>query len=67
MIVGKGQFDNFDLSLLTPEQVQQFTDEAAKVGLTLAQLIDKKNELTGKLFGAKRIPSEVTKQPALSV
>jgi tubulin-specific chaperone A len=48
LIVGKGKFEKFDLSLLTPEQVQQFTDEAAKIGLTLSQLIDKKNELSGK-------------------
>jgi TP901 family phage tail tape measure protein len=47
LIVGKGKFEGFDLSLLTPEQVQQFTDEAAKVGLTLAELIDKKNQLSG--------------------
>lgn len=48
LIVGKGNFEGFDLSLLTPDQVQQFTDEAAKIGLTLSQLIDKKNELAGK-------------------
>ena len=30
-------------------------------------IIDFKNELTGKLFGARRIPSEVTKQTALTV
>jgi TP901 family phage tail tape measure protein len=48
LIVGKGKFDNFDLSLLTPEQVQEFTDEAAKLGLTLSELIDKKNQLSGK-------------------
>ncbi|MBX9886706.1 MAG: phage tail tape measure protein [Flavobacteriaceae bacterium] len=50
-IVGKGKFEGIDLSLLTPEQVEQFTQEAAKVGLTLAQLIAKKNELAGKDTG----------------
>jgi tubulin-specific chaperone A len=47
-IVGKGKFNEVDLSLLSPEQVQEFTDEAAKVGLTLSELINKKNELLGK-------------------
>lgn len=46
-IVGKGQFQKMDMTLLTPEQVSYFTAEAAKVGLTLSQLIAKKNELTG--------------------
>jgi tubulin-specific chaperone A len=48
IIVGKGKFNNFDLSLLTPEQVEQFTAEAQKVGLTLQEFINKKNELAGK-------------------
>jgi len=48
VIVGKGKFENIDLSLLTPQQVEEFTAEAAKVGLTLAELIGKKNELAGK-------------------
>lgn len=47
-IIGEGVFNEIDLSLLTPEQVQAFTDEAAKVGLTLSELIAKKNELSGK-------------------
>lgn len=47
-IVGKGKFDGIDLSLLTPEQVAQFTAEAEKIGLTLAELIAKKNALAGK-------------------
>lgn len=51
VIVGKGKFEGIDLSLLTPEQVQQFTIEAEKLGLTLAQLIAKKNELAGKAAG----------------
>lgn len=50
-IVGKGKIDGIDLTLLTPEQVAEFTAEAAKVGLTLAQLIAKKNELAGKATG----------------
>lgn len=37
-----------DVNLLSPEQVEYFTQEAAKLGLTLQQLIDKKNELAGK-------------------
>jgi TP901 family phage tail tape measure protein len=48
LIVGKGNLGKMDMSLLTPEQVESFTAEAAKVGLTLAELIAKKNELTGK-------------------
>lgn len=47
LIVGKGSFGKMDMSLLTPEQVESFTKEAAKVGLTLSELIAKKNELTG--------------------
>jgi TP901 family phage tail tape measure protein len=52
LIVGKGNFGKMDMSLLTPEQVESFTNEAAKVGLTLSELIAKKNELTGKEAGA---------------
>jgi tubulin-specific chaperone A len=48
LIVGKGNFGKMDMSLLTPEQVESFTKEAAKVGLTLSELIAKKNELSGK-------------------
>lgn len=48
IIIGKGNFGKMDMSLLTPEQVESFTKEAAKVGLTLSELIAKKNELTGK-------------------
>jgi tubulin-specific chaperone A len=51
LIVGKGNFGKMDMSLLTPEQVESFTTEAAKVGLTLAELIAKKNELTGSDAG----------------
>lgn len=51
LVVGKGKIEGVDLSLLTPEQVASFTAEAAKVGLTLAQLIAKKNELAGKTTG----------------
>lgn len=46
IIVGKGKFDNIDLTLLSPEQVADFEKEAAKVGLTLAELINKKNALS---------------------
>lgn len=46
-IVGGGKFEQMDMSLLTPEQVKYFTDEAAKLGLTLSELIAKKNELSG--------------------
>lgn len=52
LIVGKGNFGKMDMSLLTPEQVQSFTTEAAKVGLTLSELIAKKNELTGNQASA---------------
>lgn len=48
LIVGKGDFGAIDLSLLTPEQIDSFTKEADKVGLTLLELIAKKNELSGK-------------------
>lgn len=37
-----------DMSLLTPQQVEEFTKEAEKLGLTLAELIAKRNELSGK-------------------
>ena len=47
-IVGSGTFQGMDMSLLTPEQVESFKAEAAKVGLTLSELIAKKNELSGK-------------------
>lgn len=47
-IVGKGNFEKMDMSLLSPEQVESFTKEAAKVGLTLSELIAKKNELAGQ-------------------
>lgn len=50
-IVGKGKIEGIDLTLLTPEQIAFFTAEASKVGLTLAQLIAKKNELAGKATG----------------
>lgn len=46
-IVGGGKFEKMDMSLLTPEQVKYFTAEAAKLGLTLSELIAKKNELSG--------------------
>jgi tubulin-specific chaperone A len=52
LIVGKGDFGKMDMSLLTPEQVESFTKEAAKVGLTLSELIAKKKELTGKEAGS---------------
>jgi TP901 family phage tail tape measure protein len=51
-IVGKGNFGKMDMSLLTPEQVESFTKDAAKVGLSLSELIAKKNELNGKEAGA---------------
>jgi tubulin-specific chaperone A len=46
-IVGKGNFGQIDLDLLTPEQRETFTAEAEKLGLTLSQLIAKRNELVG--------------------
>lgn len=46
-IIGKDSFGNFDLSLLSPEQVADFEKEAEKLGLTLAQLIEKRNQLSG--------------------
>lgn len=47
-IASKEAFSGIDLSLLTPEQVEDFTKQAQKVGLTLSELIAKKNELSGK-------------------
>jgi tubulin-specific chaperone A len=47
-IVGKGSFNKIDLDLLSPEQVEYFKAEAEKLGLTLAELINKRNELMGK-------------------
>jgi TP901 family phage tail tape measure protein len=46
-IIGKGNFEQMDMSLLTPEQVTEFTKLAKEAGLTLAELIAKRNELTG--------------------
>ena len=46
-IIGKGKLENIDLSLLTPEQVDEFEKEAQKIGLTLAELLNKRNELIG--------------------
>jgi tubulin-specific chaperone A len=46
IIIGKGHLDKIDLSLLTPEQVLEFQKEAEKVGLTLAELIEKRNSLS---------------------
>lgn len=48
LIVGKGKFEQMDMSLLTPEQVASFTAEAQKIGLTLSELIAKKNQLSAK-------------------
>jgi tubulin-specific chaperone A len=46
-IIGKGNFEKMDMSLLTPEQVVEFTKLAKEAGLTLAELIAKRNELQG--------------------
>jgi TP901 family phage tail tape measure protein len=46
-IIGKGKFEQMDMSLLTPEQVTEFTKLAKEAGLTLAELINKRNELMG--------------------
>ena len=47
-IIDKGGFEGINLDLLSPEQVAQFEAEAAKVGLSLQQLIQKKRELQAK-------------------
>jgi tubulin-specific chaperone A len=47
-IVKKNGGGLIDLSLLTPDQVAKFKKEAEELGLTLQQLIDKKNSLTGQ-------------------
>jgi tubulin-specific chaperone A len=46
-IIGKDSFGNFDLSLLSPEQVAYFEKEAKRLGLTLAQIIEMRNKLGG--------------------
>jgi TP901 family phage tail tape measure protein len=46
-ITGKGNIGKIDLDLLTPEQVDQFKIQAEKAGLTLQELINKRNELVG--------------------
>lgn len=46
-IIGKGKFEKMDMSLLTPEQVAEFTKLAKEAGLTLSELIAKRNELQG--------------------
>jgi TP901 family phage tail tape measure protein len=50
-IIGKGNFEKMDMSLLTPEQVVEFTKLATEAGLTLSELIAKRNELQGKEAG----------------
>jgi tubulin-specific chaperone A len=47
-IIGSGSFGGIDLELLSPDQVDAFTQMAEKLGLELAQLADKKNALTGQ-------------------
>lgn len=47
-IVKKNGGGLIDLSLLTPDQVAKFKKEAEELGLTLRQLIDKRNSLTGQ-------------------
>lgn len=47
-IIGKGNFQGIDLSLLSPEDVEDFKRKAAEVGLILSQLGVKKGELSGK-------------------
>lgn len=47
-IIDKGGFEGINLDLLSTEQVAQFEAEAAKVGLSLQQLIQKKRELQAK-------------------
>jgi len=47
-IIDKGGFEGINLDLLSPEQVAQFEAEAAKVGLSLQQLIQKKRDLQAK-------------------
>jgi tubulin-specific chaperone A len=54
-IVGREGFNNFDLSLLTPEQVAEFEAQAAQVGLSLQELINKRNELTGGISNAEAL------------
>jgi len=44
-IVGKGNVGKIDLDLLTPEQVEQFKEQAEKAGLSLQELINKRNQL----------------------
>ena len=61
LIISKGDFGKMDMSLLTPEQIESFTKEAAKVGLTLSELIAKKNELSGKEVGAEAAALGVSK------
>ena len=53
-IVKKNGGTLIDLSLLTPEQIENFKKEAESLGLTLQQLIDKKNELLGVGAGDKQ-------------
>ena len=44
-IIKTGKFEKIDLDLLTPEQVDTFTKEAEKLGLSLQELINKRNAL----------------------
>lgn len=47
-ITDGGKLGNIDLSLLSPEQVDEFKKQAEAIGLELSKLIGKKNELSGK-------------------
>jgi TP901 family phage tail tape measure protein len=47
-IIGGGEFSGIDLSLLTPEQVEEFKKLAEDVGLKLSEMKDKKDAISGK-------------------
>jgi TP901 family phage tail tape measure protein len=47
-IISDANFEGIDLSLLSPEEVDNFKKEAEKIGLILSQLGIKKGELSGK-------------------
>jgi len=47
-IIGGEKFNGIDLSLLTPEQVEEFKKLAEDVGLKLSEMKDKKDAISGK-------------------
>lgn len=55
-VIGKENFEGFDLSLLTPDQVDEFTKLLEKAGLALSDFLKSKDN-TGKLDSQEALTS----------